>query len=122
MSRKSVKTERLYNDQSLAADFTTPWRNISYLDNVGFLINCNSVTDNTGTFSVEVQCVDSNNNESEAVALTMSATPTLADGDADFFINLNQVPATKVRLRFTADGGTPDGTCDVFIHTKSIGA
>lgn len=122
MSRKSVKTKRLLNDQSLAADFSTDWINISYLDNVGFLVNCNSVTDNTGTFAVEVMCEDSNGNESEAVALTLSATPTLADTDADFFINLNQVPATKVRLTFTAAGGTPDGTCDVFVNTKSIGA
>jgi hypothetical protein len=122
MSRKSVKTTRLHNDQSLAASFNTEWINISYLDNVGFLINCNSVTDNTGTFGVEVMCEDSNGNESEAVALTLSAVPTLADGPADFFINLNQVPATKVRLTFTAAGGTPDGTADIFVNSKSVGA
>ncbi len=119
---KSVKTSRLESAQSLAASFSTDWLTIAYQDNVGYLITTSGVTDNTGTFAVEVRMTDSNGVSSDAVALTLDATPTLADTDAEFFINLNQVPATQVRLTFTAAGGTPDGTAAIFVHSKSVGA
>lgn len=122
MSRKSVKTKRLLSSQSLADDFTSDWINISYLDNVGFLISTSNVSDNTGEFSVEVRMVDDVNNESDPATLTLDATPALNDTDTQFLLNLNQVPANQIRLKFTAAGGTPDGTCDVYVHTKTVGA
>lgn len=120
MSRKS-KTRQLASAQSLASNFTTDWVNIPFLDNVGIAINTASVTDNTGTFAVEVRMKDGNDT-SDPIELTLSSTPTLADADDDFFINLNQVPATQVRLKFTAAGGTPDGTAQIWFHTTTIGS
>jgi hypothetical protein len=122
MSRKHVKTKRVESAQSLADNFQTEWIDISSQDNVGILVNCSSVTDNTGTFAVEVRMKDSEGVTSSETALTLSATPTLADTDADFFISVNQLPANQVRLSFTAAGSDPDGVCDVFFHTKSVGA
>jgi hypothetical protein len=119
---KSVKTSRLESSQSLAADFQTDWLTISYQDNVGYLITTSGVTDNLGTFAVEVRMTDSNGNSSNGVPLTLDSVPTLNDTDAEFFINLNQVPATQVRLTFTAAGGTPDGSAAIFVHSKSVGA
>ena len=122
MSRKAVKTKRLLAAQSLAADFQTEWINISLGDNVGFLYATSDVTDNQGTFAIEVRMKDDNGLTSDEAELSLSAVPTLADADATDFINLNQVPANQVRLTFTAAGGTPDGTADIWIHTKSMGA
>lgn len=126
MARKSVKSQQLESSKTLASNFTTNWVKIPYLDNVGFVINCDSVTDNTGTFAVQVRIkekegADANAAASAATTLTLSSTPTLADADDDFFINLNQLPATEVRLSFTAAGGTPDGTCDIFMHSATVG-
>lgn len=122
MSRKNVKTRRLLTAQSLEASFNSEWINIDYLDNVGFLVNCNNVTDNVGTFSVEVRMKQDENTASEACALTLDSVPTLNDDGADFFINVNQVPANQIRLVFTASGGTPDGDCDLWVNTKTVGA
>lgn len=122
MSRKSVKTSRLLNNQSLAADFQTEWRTIRFLDNVGFLYSTSGVTDNIGTFAVQVRMMLDNGEYSDPATLTLSAVPTLNDTDATDFINLNQVPADQIRLTFTAAGGTPDGTADIFINSKSVGA
>lgn len=121
MARKSVKTRQIEDAQSLAASFQTDWISIPFMDNIGFVINCNSVTDNTGTFGAEVRMVDDAGNASEAVALTLSSVPTLADEAADFFLDLQQIPATQVRVTFTAAGGTPDGNCDIWVHSKTIG-
>jgi len=36
--------------------------------------------------------------------------------------NLNQLPVGQVRVAFTAAGGTPDGTCDIWVSGNSVGA
>jgi hypothetical protein len=122
MSRKSVKTRRIYENQSLAASFNSDWINITQLDNVGVNLACNSVTDNTGTFAIEVRLKQPDPELfSEGSTLTLSSVPTLANAAANFFINLNQLPADQFRVVFTAAGGTPDGTLEMFVHSKTMG-
>lgn len=122
MSRKSVKSRLLGSSYDLSEDFQTEWVNISYLDNVGFLISTSGVTENAGTFAVEVR-MKSDTDSSDAAELTLSGVPTLNNTDAQIFLNLNQVPSTEIRLTFTApDSGTPDGTAEVWINSKSVGA
>lgn len=118
MSRIQHKSTKLETAKSLASDFNTSWITIKHLDNVGFIMNCNNVTDNTGTWAVQVRSHKSDNEVSEAVELTLSSVPTLADADANLAIDLANVPFDQIRLAFTAAGGTPDGDADVWMTTK----
>jgi hypothetical protein len=130
MSRKAVKTRRIVSAQSLATDYTSDWITISQLDNVGITLACNGVSDNTGHFDIDVRMKQPSGDGgadgglfSEACELTLSAVPTLADADDNFFIELHQLPADQFRVRYTAAGvGTPDGTLEMFVSTKTIGA
>lgn len=123
MSRKHVKTKKLATAQSLASSFQTEWLNVSQLDNAGFVVSTASVTDNTGIFSVEVRLVNSNTQEvSSAATLTLDSVPQLASTNTTLFININQLPADQVRLSFTPAGGTPNGTADIWINSKTVGA
>ena len=122
MGRKNTKTIQKEAAKTLASSFTTDWLNVSYLDNVGVVINCNNVTDNTGFFEVQVRMKVDANNVSSAVTLTLSSVPTLANADDDFGINLNQLPYNEVRISFTAAGGTPDGDCDIWFKSETVGA
>jgi hypothetical protein len=112
---------QLKNDQSLAASFQTDPVTVKYMDNVGFNISTASVTDNTGSFAVQHRIYKDANNASAWATLTLDTTPTLADGNDTFFVNLNQLPPGQVRIAFTAAGGTPDGTCDIWVSGCSLG-
>lgn len=118
MSRIQHKSTKLETAKSLASSFQTDWINISFLTNCGFIMNCNSVTDNTGTFAVEVRSKKSENEVSDPVELTLSSTPTLADADADLAIDLANVPYDQIRLTFTPSAGSPDGDADIWLTTK----
>lgn len=123
MSRKSVKTKLLGSAFDLSEDFQTDWVNIAQLDNVGFLISTSGVTENDGTFAVEVRNKLSDSDYSEEAELTLSGVPTLNNTDFSTFLNLNQVPADQIRVTFTAPAsGTPDGTAEISIHSKTVGA
>ena len=117
MSRKNVITAyKILDAESLAANFESNVTNIEYLDNVGIQIVTDSVTDNTGQFSIQV----SNDNvtfEDITVTPTISA---LADTDTQIFVNLNQLPFSYVRIKFAAAGGTPDGTATAFLTAKEL--
>lgn len=122
MSRKNiVRAFRLKDDQSLAASFTTAATNVDYLDNIGFIVTTSGVTNNVGTFGVQVRLTDAEHNtSSDWVDLSLSGTPTLANANLSFAINLTQLPFSEVRLQFTAGGIGPDGTADVWIEVKEI--
>lgn len=114
-SKNLLPAYKLESSQSLASDFSTDPVTITTLDNVGFTVVTSSVTDNTGTFTVEVRIYKDANNYSDWVALTLSSSMVLADDDASFFVNLNQLPPVQVRISFVAAGGTPDGTVDIWV-------
>jgi hypothetical protein len=123
MSRKHVKTKKLASAQSLAASFQMEWMKVSQLDNVGFVVSTAGVTDNTGTFSVQVRTVDSNTGEaSPAATLTLDEVPMLTSTNTTLFINVNQLPADEIRLAFVPAGGTPDGTAAIWVNSKTVGA
>lgn len=119
-SKGFVKGYKLSSAQSLASNFNSDPVTVKTMDNVGLLIETDSVTDNTGTFDVQVKIHKDDNNESGWATLTLSTTPTLADADNQFFVNLNQLPPCKLRVAFTAAGGTPDGTCDIWMSGKQL--
>jgi Ca2+-dependent lipid-binding protein len=117
-----VQHFEIASGQSLAASFETSTTfTIKTVHNIAVNIDCNSVTDNTGTFAIQHRITDGGRNQSEWATLTLSTTPALADGDDTFLVNLNQLPPGEIRVKFTADGGTPDGTCDITLSAISIG-
>lgn len=121
MSRKTMLPGvRVENDKSLASSFQTTAYEIESIDNIGFVIDCNNVTDNTGTFAVQVRIREDENVVSDWVSLTLSSAPTLANAAAEFFVSINQLPPCEVRLSFTAAGGTPDGDCDIYFSGTQV--
>lgn len=115
-----IRGKQLAATQSLAASFNSDVFEIPRkVSNVGINIDCNNVTDNTGDFVVQHR-INDGKNQSEWASLSLSATPTLADADATYFLNLNQIPPGDLRVKFTAAGGTPDGDCDIWISGQEI--
>lgn len=82
--------------------------------NVGIIIETSSVTDNTGTFDVQYR-INTGDETTGWATLTLGSTPTLADADATFLINLNQIPPGDIRIAYNNGGGTPDGTAAIWI-------
>lgn len=116
MSRKQLlPAKQLESAKTLASSFQTSEVTVDTADNIGLWIYASSVTDNTGTFGVDVRPYRDQNTYGDWVALSLSPTSTLANTDQNFFISLNQLPNCQVRVNFTAAGGTPDGVCDVWI-------
>ena len=126
MSRKQLlKPYRLLTAQSLAASFQTVATNMEQLDYVSYVISTSGITDNTGTFGVEVRYVYPNTAGPETSAwipLTLSLVPTLADVDDDITITVQNEGWSEIRLAFTAAGGTPDGTAVVSVSGTTRGA
>jgi hypothetical protein len=112
--KNAIPAYKLVNAQSLAASFQSAAVTLATATHIGFNIDTASVTDNTGTFGVQHRIYKDSNTYSEWADLTLSATPTLADADATMLLDIT-VPPGQVRLTFTAAGGTPDGTCTVWI-------
>lgn len=122
MGRKTaLPGYKLATAESLAADFETAAVTVLTMDNVGINIATSGVTDNTGTFAVEHRIYKDEQNYSAWAELTLSPAPSLASADDVLFINLNQLPPGQIRVTFTAAGGTPDGTCDVWVSGCAVG-
>lgn len=124
MARKNLaKPFKIATAQSLAANFSTSPMNVENLDNVGIILDCKSITDNTGTFAVEVRFkVDTVGPQSSGWGeLTLDVVPTLADAPVVIPINLNQIPFTEFRITFTAAGGTPNGNVDIWFSARQVG-
>lgn len=119
-SKGFIKGYQLASAQSLASDFESSAIDVKTVDNVCFLIETSSVSDNTGTFAVQVKIKKDDNNESGWATLSLDTTPTLANADDQFFINVNQITPCQIRIKFTAAGGTPDGTCDIWVSGKQV--
>lgn len=122
MRRAILQGYQLNSATSLGASFNTDPVDVKTMDNIGINISTASVTDNTGTFAVQHRVYKDANNYSAWASLTLSTVPTLSNGNDTFFINLNQLPVGQIRVAFTAAGGTPDGTCDIWVSGNSVGA
>lgn len=120
MARKNVHRYKLASATSIAASFNSAAFDVNQADNVFIILSTTGVTSNTGTFSVQARIKKDINNFSNWVTLTLDSTPTLASADADFGINLNQIPFDEARVVYTASG-TSAGTVDIWIEVKQIG-
>lgn len=111
----------LVNAGSMAASITSDALNVTNLDNVGLTLSWSGTP--TGTFSVEVS------NDGLWAGLTYSGsiwtaltfTPSLdapAGSAASTYIDINQLSATALRVKYTRSGST--GTLDVYASGKSV--
>lgn len=117
MGRKNViLPHKLVDQEGLDTNFTSPIVNIQYQDNVGVQIVTNGVTDNTGQFSIQATI---NSEDWETLTLSPVIDP-LANANTKILVNLNQLPFVAIRVVFEAAGGTPDGTCDVYVSSKEV--
>jgi hypothetical protein len=124
MSRRNVlKPHVLASAQSLASSFQTDPTNIENLDNIAYAIQTNGVTDNAGTFGVQLRLkkADSPSEVTPWIDLTLDAPPTLNNADNNFYIYLSGLVATEIRLVFTAAGTAPDGTAALWISGVQAG-
>lgn len=123
MSRKHWLSKRLATAQSLAANYASDPINCNGVDTVTFMAKTSSVTDNTGEFTVQWRPIESANKNIAGtyVVLTLSPVAVLADAN-DYFVMQVSPPPGQVRLVFTAAGGTPDGTAELWVTAKTEGA
>ena len=117
---KNYFESKILDAESLAANFNSDPIDCVKCDNYAINISTASVTDNTGIFYVDHRIYKDANNYSDWAELTLSSTPQLANADDVLLLNLNQIPKGQIRLRFVAAGGTPDGTCDVWVSGKEV--
>lgn len=105
---------KLVEAESLGASFTSDPVTLTTVSRLAVNIKASSVTDNTGTFDIEHRVFKDQNNYSDWVALTLSASLILNDDDTSLLADLS-LPPGQFRVKFNAAGGTPDGVCDIWI-------
>lgn len=114
MSRHNLLTAKKISDgQSLAANFQSSAVTIETANTVGIWLDASGVTDNTGTFTVQVRPYKDANNLGSWASLT--TTYQLANAAAVFFRKEENLPPCQIRVSFVAAGGTPDGSVDIWI-------
>jgi len=114
MSVRRYASKKLEAAKSLGSSFVTDATDLKFVDNIGYLIICSSVTGNTGIFTAQVKIGDSDWSD-----LTFSTPAQIANSDITFEINLNQVPYEKIRLSFADSAG--DGVVDIYVSGKGLG-
>lgn len=106
----------------MSASITSGATNIQFLDNVGAQLHFTGTP--TGTFSVEVSMdheQDSQGAVSVAgnwVALPLSPSPVASGAADDIYIDMNQLSAPWIRLKYTRTSGT--GTLAAYICAKEV--
>lgn len=100
-SRKNIlRAFRLLNDQELRNTFATEPVTVTTATRVAFNVATAGVTANTGTIAVQHRHYENDRTYSAWATLTLDATPTLADDDDTFLIDIS-VPPGQARLAFT---------------------
>lgn len=122
MAARNVAKKRLATAQSLAASFTTAATNIENLDSICWKIATSGVTDNTGTFSFQTRVKLDESNYSTWIDEEFDPAPTLASANTTFSCFATRVEGTEARLKFTAAGGTPNGTAEIVVIASRVGA
>lgn len=113
MPRKNVITPILIvNAVSMGASITqTTPTNIQFLDNIGVHFIFTGTP--SGTFSIEVS-----NDDSNWAAITLPSTPTASGSGDNIYVDLNQLSAAWLRVKYTRSSGT--GTLNVYLTAKEI--
>lgn len=118
---KNVLTSlHLVTDGDMVADVTSSTVNIANLDNIGIQLIWTGTA--TGTFEVDVSSDGGWNGTvwtgTTFTALSLSPTPTAAGASSNYYIDLNQVSAPALRVKYVHTGST--GTLQVWVSGKSV--
>ena len=104
---------RLESAKTLASSFDTLEVSLERLEKMAIVIACSSVTDNTGSFVLQVAIGNSG-----WINITSIPAMTLANAAATFLVDPFESACEKFRVKFTAAGGTPDGTVTIDVNCK----
>lgn len=113
MRKQLLLAKKIETAKTLATSFNSDAIDVNTADNVGFFIYTDSVTDNTGNFQVQIRPYK--DSTSSGAWIDLGSASTLADADNSFFVVNRQLPNCQLRIAYTAAGGTPDGTCDIWV-------
>ena len=122
MSYNLLAPFKILKAVSMGANITSDAVEVKLQDNVG--VQLNWIGTPTGVFSVEVS-MDYNEdingnitNQGNWISLPLSP-PIAASGAADVaYIDLNQLSASYIRVKYTRTSGT--GTLDCFVTAKGV--
>lgn len=121
--KNTLPKKQVVTSGDMSGGITSLVTAINYMDNIGY--QCNFTGTPTGTFVVEVSADYSQQAPTETVvatgnwiAVSLPATP-VASGVAGFiYIDLNQLSAPYIRLRYIASSGS--GSLNAFVTGKSV--
>lgn len=122
MSYNLLKPYQLFTAHSMTSSFTSGAVEIRNQDNVGVQFHWTGSP--TGTFSIEISSnhlEDSEGNIQVAgnwVNIPLSPAITATGAGDDAYVDLNQMSAAYVRVKYTASMGT--GNLDVFVTAKGV--
>lgn len=106
----------------MGGDVTSSVTNIQFLDNIAYQVNFTGTP--VGTFSVEVSVDHAQDSQGNVTvtgtwnALTLSPTPAASGAAGSAYIDLNQLSAAYVRIKYTRTSGT--GTLNGYITGKML--
>lgn len=118
--KNAIKKARVINAVSMGASITSSPSNIQFLDNVCYQANWSGGSSPVGTLSVEIS-VDydpEQNNSGTWNAVTLPVTPAVSGNSGSYAIDLNQLSAPWVRLKYTRTSGS--GTMSAFMSAKAV--
>lgn len=122
MANKNFARKRLATAQSLAANFTTAGVNVDNLDKICWTVATAGITDNTGTFTAQVRIKDDElHTVGDWIDIDFTPAATLADADTTLACFITNTAFSEARLKFSAAGGTPNGTAQIWVKAERVG-
>ena len=121
MARKNVALPfKTFDAQSLATNATSAITDVSYLDNVGIILNWTG-TALSGQITVEVANPQIDAKEADYVWTTLDfgSNIIISGASGTHLLTINQLPFTKIRLQYASNAGTGNLTASVAI--KQVG-
>lgn len=107
----------------MSGDLTSTITNIQYLDNIGLQLVFTGTP--TGSFFVDVSIDHSQSPPTETVTnngtwtpITFTSSPVASGAAGNIYIDLNQLSAPWLRVRYVRDSGS--GTLNAYVAAKML--
>lgn len=124
MSRKNnLLKYKLISEGDMSGDIVSPVTNVQFLDNIAIQAVW-SGTSPVGTISVEVSIDYAEDNQGNVinagnwVAIDLDPVPAVSGNTGSDFIDINQLSAPWIRVKYTAGSGV--GDLDVYVSAKQL--
>jgi hypothetical protein len=134
--KNQLSKGQLFAQVPLTANATSQAVDCRFLDNVAFQFNVTSGTTPSGTLQIQASIDHEEQGQQQSlqtatilgmgrvtvpgnwVPLTLSATPTITTAPSFFYVELNQIAASWLRIVYIFTSGT--GFADCFVCGKGI--